>query len=177
MDIGNQTELLLRNAGYDTWALKLPQASVTCFESRSVAGFLFIFSSGTELLSEWESRQRFVLARFAPLLRNAGAKAWNIYSIFLAESAAALEQRLIAEIEENFSLTRKIARANLRTQDDIERALLPLRPIQSQPKIGAVDFEGRVREQLLLFRDPTTKAFFGTAEPASVAQMLEEGAW
>lgn len=176
MDIGTQSEILLRQCGYDTWSVTSVKPPSICFENPSIAGFLFAFPSGEELLQTWETRQATVLSRFSPLLRTAGAKAWNIYSIFLAETASPAESRQIVEIEENFNLTRKIARGGIRTQFDLDQALLPLRGIQSKPKVGEANFENRLRDQLLLLRKPTVEAFLGKAEPSAVAQMLEEDA-
>jgi hypothetical protein len=176
MDIQTQAEILLRQTGFETWSLTTMKPPVTCFENPSIAGFLFVFDSAAELRSTWEERQTAVLARFAPVLRVAGAKAWNIYSVLLTENANADEARAVAELEEDFTLTRKIARVGIRTQHDLEQALLPLRRIQSQPKVGEANFESRLRDQLLLLRTATVDAFLGEAEPASVAQMLEKDA-
>jgi outer membrane protein TolC len=67
-----------------------------------------------------------VLSRHTAALRAAGAKAWNVYSVFLIAEQVSSRQRAIERIEEDYALTRKIARVGVRTPDDLERALLPL---------------------------------------------------
>jgi len=176
MDIATQAQIVLRQAGFETWPLTTLQPTVTCFESSSIIGFLHVFQSGTELLTSWEARQKAVLARYAPAFRVAGAKAWNVYSVLLAEAATPIESQAIAEIEENFSLTRKIARTGIQTQHDLEQALLPLRRIQSQPVVSESNFEARLRDQLILQPDSAIDALLGDADPSDVAQILEEGA-
>ena len=44
-----------------------------------------------------------------------------------------------AEIEEDLTGTRKIARSGIRDSSDLRAALLPLLPLQSAPKLEAVD--------------------------------------
>ena len=109
MNIATQTEIVLRDAGYDTWTSETSLAPVVCFENAALIGFLHVFTSANALLADWESRQRSALARYAAALRSVGAKAWNVYSLFLTEDSDGSVYRQIERIEENFSLTRKIA--------------------------------------------------------------------
>src|SRR5688572_30903989 len=118
MDIATQAEIVLRGAGYETWPWTGVLPSVTCFENAALIGFVHVFSSADELLTHWEAAQQAVVSRHSAALRAAGAKAWNVYSVFLAENPAPTQQRAVERIEENFALTRKIARTGVRTQDD-----------------------------------------------------------
>ena len=148
MNIATQTEIILRDAGYDTWTSETSLAPVVCFENAALIGFLHVFESANALIADWESRQRSALARYAAALRSVGAKAWNVYSLFLTEDSDGSVYRQIERIEENFSLTRKIARGGIRTPHDLEHVLLPLTAIRSHALLGEDDFEARLRERL-----------------------------
>lgn len=172
MDIYIQSEILLRDAQYDTWTWTGPSGPVTCFENAALMGFVHVFDTADALLGLWEERQQLALARHATFLRSAGAKAWNVYSLFLTEDLGARSGREIERIEENFSLTRKIARASIRTADDIEMALLPLLSIRSKPQLGAANFETRLRTRLKEISPDGVTAFLNEATPADVARIL-----
>src|SRR5436853_7183694 len=113
MDIETQAEMLLRQAGYETWPSKGGPVPCICFENEAVAGFIHIFATSDELLGGWREAQESALARHTPALRVAGEKAWNIYSVFVAAEAGTIRTRDIERIEEDFTRTRKIARAGL----------------------------------------------------------------
>jgi hypothetical protein len=174
MEIATQTEILLRGAGYETWPWTGEPPAVTCFENAALIGFVHVFSSAEELLARWESAQRTVLSRHSAALRAAGAKAWNVYSVFLAEKGTQSEQRAVERIEENFALTRKIARTGVRTQDDVERALLPLTAVKAQPMLSDTDFEDRLRSRLKDVSADVLAAFLGGGNAEEVARMLVE---
>jgi hypothetical protein len=174
MDIATQTEILLRESGYETWLWTGEPAIVTCFENAAVIGFVHVFSSAEDLLASWEAAQRIVLSRHGPALRAAGAKAWNVYSVFLTEDGGQSERRKVERIEENFALTRKIARVGVRTQDDVERALLPLTAVKAQPLLSDTDFEDRLRSRLKDVSAEVLAAFLGGGDAEEVARMLVE---
>lgn len=174
MDIATQTEILLRGAGYETWPWAGENFAVTCFENAALIGFVHVFSSAEGLLAQWESAQHTVLSRHSAALRAAGAKAWNVYSVFLAEEGAHSEQHSVERIEENFTLTRKIARAGIRTQDDVERALLPLTAVKSQPVLSDTDFEDRLRTRLRDVSSDALAAFLDGGDAEEIARMLLE---
>src|SRR5262245_22440178 len=148
MDIATQTEIILRGAGYDTWTSTATTRAVTCFENAALIGFVHVFASADDLLKRWDAEQQLVLSRHSAALRAAGAKAWNVYSVFLVEEQAPNQQRAVEHLEENFELTRKIARVGIRTQDDLERALLPLTAVKAQPLLSETDFENRLNARL-----------------------------
>ena len=174
MDIATQIETLLRGAGYETWPWTDETSAVTCFENAALIGFVHVFSSAEELLARWESAQHTVLSRHGEALRAAGAKAWNVYSVFLAEEGTHSEQRSVDRIEENFTLTRKIARAGVRTQDDVEHALQPLTTVKAQPVLSDTDFEDRLRSRLKDVSTDALAAFLGGGDAEEVARMLLE---
>jgi len=98
MDIATQAEIVLREAGYDTWAWTGASTEVTCFENTAIIGFVHVFRSPDELLERWEAAQQVVLSRHSAALRSAGAKAWNVYSVLLAEEPTPSLQRAVERI-------------------------------------------------------------------------------
>ena len=172
MDILTQSEILLRDAQYETWTWAGSAGPVTCFENTALMGFVHVFGSAEALLVGWRASQRATLARHAASLRGAGAKAWNVYSVFLTEDQDARRGWEVERIEEDFSLTRKIARPSVVTPDDVERAFLPLLSIRSKPLLGASNFETRLRTRLNDFSPDAVTAFLNEASPAEVARIL-----
>lgn len=174
MDIATHAEVVLRGAGYETWPWTGVSPAVTCFENAALIGFVHVFSLADDLLARWEAAQQLVLSRHSAALRVAGAKAWNVYSVFLAEEQAPVQQRAVERIEENFALTRKIARVGVRTQDDVERALLPLTSVKAQPILSDTDFQDRLRSRLRDVSADVLTAFLGTTSAEEVAKILAE---
>nr|WP_315594881.1 hypothetical protein [uncultured Cupriavidus sp.] len=174
MDILTQAEILLRDAQYETWTWTVSGCAVTCFENAALMGFVHVFETADALLSAWKENQKLALARHAASLRGAGAKAWNVYSVFLTPDQDARRGREIERIEEDFSLTRKIARASIATAADVEKALLPLLSIRSKPLLGASNFETRLRSRLKDIAPDAVAAFLNETKPAEVVRILRE---
>lgn len=173
MDIFTQAEILLRDAQYETWTWTGSAGPATCFESAALMGFVHVFDTADTLLCTWRASQQVALARHAATLRAAGVKAWNVYSIFLTPDQGARRTREIERIEEDFSLTRKIARASIITTDDIEKALLPLLSLRAKPLLGVSNFETRLRTRLKDIPSEAVTAFINNATtPAEVARIL-----
>ena len=174
MDITTQSEVVLRGAGYDTWVWTGGAQPVVCFENAAVIGFVHVFATADDLMRRWSEVQTAALSRHGPALRLAGVKAWNVYSVFLTGEQASSKQRAVERIEEDFALTRKIARAGVRTYDDVERVLLPLTAVRSQPSLSNMDFEDRLRSRLQEVSPEVLTAFLGNAPAEDVAKMLAE---
>lgn len=172
MNIFTQVEILLRDAQYETWTWTGPAGHVVCFENTALMGFVHVFDTAEALLCGWKESQQVALARHAASLRGAGVKAWNVYSVFLTPDQDARRGREIERIEEDFSLTRKIARASITTPDGVEKALLPLLPIHSKPLLGASNFEKRLRARLKDLPQDAVTALLNEAMPAEVARIL-----
>jgi hypothetical protein len=172
MDIGTQAEIYLREAGYDTWAWTGASPPVTCFENPALVGFLHVFATAADLLAQWEEAQRRVLSRHAAPLRLAGAKAWNVYSVFLTSEKSPELQTRIERLEENFTLTRKITRTGVQTIEDLAHALMPLAPIKAQPLLENADMADRVRSRAKDVPGPALAAFLGSPTPEEVAEIL-----
>ncbi len=172
MDISTQAQIALRNAQYETWSSSGQNGPVTCFESASIMGFIHVFESAEALMGLWQSSQKSALARYAALLRGAGPKAWNVYSIFLTPERAPSLARAVEQIEEDFTLTRKIVRMAVTTSEDVERALLPLMAIRAQPLLSASNFGDRLRARLKDVPPHVVTAFLSETSAAEVARIL-----
>lgn len=172
MDISTQAQIALRNAQYETWSWSGQNGPVTCFESAAIMGFIHVFESADALMALWQASQKSALARHAASLRGAGPKAWNVYSVLLTPERAPSLARAIERIEEDFSLTRKIARTAVTTAEDVERALLPLMGICAQPLIGAPNFEDRLRARLKDVPLDAVTAFLNETPAVDVARIL-----
>ena len=172
MNIATQAEIVLRDAQYDTLKWTGIEPTVICFEGAALIGFVHIFESAETLLQDWEANQRTTLARHAAAFRSAGAKAWNVYSVFLTNDPAPSVVRAVERIEENFALTRKIARTSIQTSDDLERALLPLISIKAKPLLSAADFEARLRTRLRELPADAVTALLSETPGAEVARIL-----
>jgi hypothetical protein len=171
----NQSEIALRRAGYDTWPWSNGLVPVICFENDTVVGFVHVFADADDLHSRWLAAQATALDRHATALRRAGDKAWNVYSIFLtASSAPASIARAIERIEEDFTMTRKIARTGVVTAADVARALLPLLPIQSKPVLDTSNYGERLGVHLVDVQRRAVAAFLSEAKPADIVQILAE---
>jgi len=172
MDIPTQSEVILREAGYETWAWTGSSPPVTCFESATLVGFVHVFSTARDLLENWEAAQQRVLSRHAPALKAAGAKAWNVYSVLLTSELSPSFQWRVERLEENFTLTRKIARTAIQTVEDLANALLPLGPIRAQPILEDADIADRLRSRAKDIPVEALNAFLGDMKPDDVAEIL-----
>lgn len=172
MDIPTQSEVILREAGYETWAWTGSSPPVTCFESATLVGFVHVFGTARDLLENWEAAQQRVLSRHAPALKAAGAKAWNVYSVLLTSELAPSFQWRVERLEENFTLTRKIARTAIQTVEDLANALLPLGPIRAQPILEDADIADRLRSRAKDIPVEALNAFLGDMKPDDVAEIL-----
>lgn len=172
MDIATQAEIVLRNAQYETWSWSGPSGPVTCFESAALMGFVHVFANAEALMAGWQASQKTSLARHAASLRGAGIKAWNVYSVLLTAERAPSLDRAIERIEEDFTLTRKIARTAVATAEDVERALLPLMGLRAQPLLGATNFEDRLRTRLRDVPADAVAAFLNETPAVEVARIL-----
>lgn len=172
MDLVTQAQIVLRDAGYETRACPSASHPVICFENPTLIGFVHEFESAELLLARWEESQKLVLQQHEFALRTAGSKAWNVYSVFLTQEQATSRQWAIERLEEDFTLTRKIARAAVRTREDVERVLLPLTAIRAQPLLEKTDFEARLRLRLDDISTDAVKAFLSKASTDDVVQIL-----
>jgi hypothetical protein len=175
MDIATQAELLLRDAGYESWQLTIASPPVLCFESATIIGFLHVFDTAAQLIDNWAAAQNLVLSRYAANLRHAGEKAWNVYSVFLTSERNADKRRQVERLEEDFTLTRKIARTNLQLPEDVKVALMPLLPIRAQPTLSFDNVEDRLRARTKDVPTLALEGFLRGASAEEIAEMLRIG--
>lgn len=141
--------LVLREAGYTTSLASFDRFSIVCFEDDVLTGFGYVFDDPGTLIRQWKATEMSFLTRYAPSLRAAGEKAWNVYCVFLCSSPATPdENRQVHWIEENLDRTRKVAACGIATRDDLMRALLPLLPLQYQPLLRPEDITERLRNRI-----------------------------
>jgi hypothetical protein len=165
-DLKPTLQALLQDAGYQTWLVALDKYEAVAFEDDATMGFATIFDSGTELLKEWQNLETKFLISFSPALKKAGEKTWNVYSVFLsATSAVEDEARAIRWIEEDLERTRKVTGLVPNGRGDMVTALLPLLPIQYQPRLATDDFDLTQR----------LKRRIGSIAPAAEQAALDQG--
>jgi hypothetical protein len=165
-DLKPMLQAMLQDAGYHTWLVALDKYEVIAFEDDATMGFAIIFETGSELLKQWQNLETKFLMNFSPALKKAGEKTWNVYSVFLClDGAIEDEARAIRWIEEDLQRTRKITGTVPNGRTDLVTALLPLLPIQYQPRLDAVDFDLKLR----------LKRRIGSIAPAAEQAALDKG--
>jgi hypothetical protein len=171
MDIRQEIILLLQEAGYRIRE-NFDGMSSLYFEDSTIIGFASIEASYSDIVANWKGRQDEFLRSNAKRLRNAPLKAWNAYSIFLSPSLCSdEEQGNLYLIEEDFQGTRKIARGDILTRDDVERALYPILPVRNIAPLQLGDPLERLWSKLNL-SEHVRDAFLGGATPEDLADLL-----
>jgi hypothetical protein len=171
----DEAEVVLRKDRFST--IRLPDNSAFVFEDETVFGFVVEYSTAKDLLNNWQPNQDKLLERFSAILRNAGAKAWNVYTVLLTEGMTddAQQTHIFETIEENLRHTRKIPRQNIRTPSDVRAALAPLLAVPTQSILAAESFEVRLTRKLEAeIGAEAAKSFLGEADEETVARLLAE---
>ena len=175
MDTFEATEGLLTRTGFSTLRSAVRAREVLIFEDDSVIGFVFSYPDAQSLIAGWEKDSEMAVSAHQLALRRAGLKAWNTYVVLLAsEGASYAEMAGLAAIEEDLTGTRKIARSDVRDISDVEAALLPLLPLQSAPKLDAVDMVFEIRQRATELSPRAVDAFVSGVEESVVLQVIEE---
>jgi hypothetical protein len=175
MDIFDGTQELLTRMGFTALRSFAKGKEILIFEDDSVIGFVFSYPKAQSLIADWESDSEAAVSGNQFALRRAGQKAWNTYVVFLAnEQASYAEMAALAAIEEDLTGTRKIARADIRGVSDVEAALLSLLPLQSAPKLDAVDMVLEIRQRATEVTPRAVEAFVAGADDSIVLQVIEE---
>jgi hypothetical protein len=166
---------ILSAAGFST-AIPTSRQDVLLFEDSTTLGFVAVYANSSELIRDWSDDVDHVVREHQLALRLAGSKAWNLYAVLLAIDAEEHRTAALAAIEEDLSGTRKIARSGMRDRLDVHEALLALLPLQSAPRLEAVDIESEIRQRAVLLPERVLDAFLSPADDAAVLQVLEEEA-
>ena len=175
-DLKSPVQIVLQDAGYETWLLSVDGLPAVGFEDSAVMGFVCFFEDVSTLLRRWRDLETRLLTMNASSLQKAGEKTWNIYSVFLTPGSGDEAQlREIRWIEEDLERTRKIAACGLSSRDEIVKALLPLLPIQRQPLLDSEDFDltQRLRKRIASIAPNAANAVFDdTVTPSEVVRLL-----
>jgi hypothetical protein len=173
-DVRSLVQVVLQQAGYRTWLADVERMAVACFEDDAVMGFTCVFDDAGQLLHRWKSMEMAFLTRYADDMRQAGEKAWNVYSIFLSsEPADAVQAREIGWIEEDLERTRKLAAAGVIGRDGLITALLPIMPLQYRPRLDVEDATQRLRRRIATIAPAAADAVLNEAvAPAEVIRLL-----
>lgn len=175
-DILGTALALLTTAGLDAARVRIGDQEAVVFEDSTVLGFLFSYKSALQVTKDWQEISDRAVSDYQFALRRAGLKAWNTYTVLLAEDDGHQgDVAAFASIEENLAGTRKIARMGVRDADDVRAALLPLLPLQAAPQLEAVDIPQEIRQRATELSTRMVDAFLSTAEDSVVLQVLEEG--
>ena len=179
--VGFVTELLLEieelliGSGFKIQRMETKGREVTIFEDSTVIGFLFVYKSSTDLFANWEKDSDEVIRLCQLGLRRAKRKAWNLYSVFIAEgSIKDADLASLTAIEEDLSGTRKIARAGVTDTIDIREALLALLPLQAAPKLEAIDIVDEIRQRATEQEPRVLSAFFSSSDETTALQVFED---
>lgn len=145
-DVVSMVQVVLENAGYQTWLVLNTQIPTVGFEDEATMGFACTFESPRSLIERWRDTEAALLARHAAQFRSAGDKAWNVYTVLLTDAHANEEERReVRWIEEDLERTRKLTATGVQLRDDVTGALLPLLPVLAKPLLAPED----ARERLL----------------------------
>lgn len=176
IDLLSTSQVLLREAGFSVRLTSVGKTSVVCFEDEALIGFCSSFGEPQDLLDGWKPFEGEMLNRFAPQIRTAGDKAWNVYCVFLCSTSGnSLQNRAVAWIEEDLERTRKIAACAVGSREDLIRALLPVLPIQYQPALEHEDLTERLQRRIADIAPAAARiALDPSVAPAEVVRVLGE---
>jgi hypothetical protein len=176
IDVLSTVQVVLNEAGFITHLASVDQTSIVCFEDDVLTGFGCIFEDPESLLTRWKTIEMSLLMRYAPNLRAAGEKAWNVYCVFLCSSSVNLDQRRqVRWIEEDLERTRKITGCGLVSREDVVRCLLPILPLQFQPVIRVEDVTERLQARIQNIAPIASEIVLeASIAPAEVVRLLGE---
>lgn len=176
IDLLATAQVLLRDGGYSIRLNSVGHAPAFCFEDAAILGFCRSFEGTQELIAGWKTFESEVLARFAPQIRAAGDKAWNVYCVLLcAEPADDGQKRAVSWIEEDLERTRKVAACGIASRVDLIRALLPILPVQYQPVLQQEDLTKRLQRRIADIAPQAQQVVLDQTVPPSEAVQLLAG--
>lgn len=173
-DLLSSLQIVLQEAGYETWLTPVDRFTAVCFEDEAVIGLATVFDDVASLLDRWRGIEAALLSRFAPRLREAEDKAWNVYSLFLTSASADESQaRTLSQLEEDLEQTRKIAASGLNDRETIVAAILPVLPLQYRPRLDKEDLAERLRTRIATIAPAAAQAALDdSVPPADVVLLL-----
>lgn len=176
IDVLSTMQVVLQEAGFITRLTSMDRSSIVCFEDDTLMGFGCVFDNPDDLLERWKATEMTLLRRYAPNLRLAGEKAWNVYCLFLCGATADLIQsREVRWIEEDLERTRKIAACGVVSREDLVQALLPILPIKYQPELRPEDVTKRLENRIRIIVPTTSNVVLDkSVPPTEVVKLLGE---
>jgi hypothetical protein len=175
IDLLEESRRLLNASNILTNVIDTARGKGLAFEGVTALGFIIPYPGAASLLESWSADAAALISEHQLSFRRAQAKAWNVYTVFLAaDSANYGELVALNGIEEDLTGMRKIARAGIGDVEQLRAALLPLLPIQSAPSLAAVDMPAEIRLRTTELPERAIEAYLSKAQEASVIQVLEE---
>ncbi|MEY2536442.1 MAG: hypothetical protein QOG67_182 [Verrucomicrobiota bacterium] len=171
MNLCYDAQQILEQAGYYTRIAASEEGFD--FEDETLFGFVKVYSSPDLMASDWEKQQDSFLNRNARRISANAPKAWNAYSVFLSSCDASPDLKAaLSQIEDDFRGTRKIARSNLTTSEDLQKALYPLLGLVNRVKLTQTGGPN-LHERLTSLRPKEVEALLNndTRQVISVAQL------
>lgn len=169
-----QADTILSENGFTVRKRALHDTEYLGFEDGTIVGFLFTYSTTSELLSNWENDAQVAINTERLALRRAGQKAWNVYVVLLAQTPSEnFESVALTVIEENLSGARKIARAGVLGSIVLKEALLALLPLQTPPRLEAVNSIAEIEKRTTALDPHIMEAFFAKASQAVLLSAME----
>ena len=170
----HEAQSILMEAKYHVVPISENGDEHLAFENNTLFGFLHYYNTVDELLSSWKKDKDKDLKLFSSKLHLAGSKAWNVYTVLLtSEDATDIQFHALQDIEEDLSETRKIARSNLDTTDDVRAALLSLLPFSYIPSLPSLDIRREIALRAQELPDKALKEFLAGQELSIIANLLE----
>ena len=175
INILQEAESILLEAKYNVVPFIEDRKEYLAFENNALFGFIQYYNNCEELLSSWREEKDKLLRKYTPQLRIAGPKAWNVYTILVTpDNATEIQFHAFQDIEEDLTETRKIARSNLETADDIRAALLSLLPFAYIPSLPPLNIRAEITMRAQELPVAALNAFLSDKELGEVAKLLEE---
>jgi hypothetical protein len=176
MELKSLVQVVLREAGYDTWLAPVEGMEAIAFEDEDVMGFACFFPNAEEMVQHWRVTETLLVKSHSASLRRAGEKTWNVYCVFLStERANEVLTRQVRWIEEDLERTRKIAACGITSRESLVLALLPVLPLQYQPVLDREDFDvtHRLRRRIADIADNAADTALDEAvSPTEVVRLL-----
>ena len=140
---------ILENAKFQTWRVEFAGCPSLGFENENILGLAASFDSPEKLIDRWQGFEDSMLARYGNAFRQAGEKAWNVYSVFLTTQEPSESQaRAIRAIEEDLRQTRKLAAHSLNSEQSVRAALLPILPLGPRPELSSINASERLSKRI-----------------------------
>ncbi len=174
MDIAIECSAILGASGIKTAPIESNVRAIA-FEGETVIGFVLEYPTVSDLKLQWQSESQALIHAHQFALRRAQAKAFNTYVVLLSKGGPSYADVVaLSAIEEDLNATRKIARAGISDVEALRSALLPLLPIQSSPRLEAIDMVAEIRLRTTELPDRAVEAFLSGAAVSDVILILED---